>query len=162
MKIRLAHPDDWEALWQIIAPVFRAGRTYYFPTDITEAEARAAWLEAPLATYLAEEEGAILGTYFLRANHPGLGSHVCNCGYIVSEKARGRGVASLLCEHSQREGIARGFLAMQFNYVVSTNHTAVRLWKKHGYAIIGTIPGGFRHAELGFVDAYIMHKPLLG
>ncbi|GFE62877.1 N-acetyltransferase family protein [Geobacter sp. AOG2] len=152
---------DWPLVWDIIAPVFRAGETYSYAPDITEAEARRLWVEVPAATYVAkDEDGAVLGTYFLKPNQPGLGSHVCNCGYIVGDNARGKGVATLMCEHSQQEGTRLGFRAMQFNFVVSTNEGAVRLWQKLGFAIVGTIPGAFRHAKLGFVDAFVMYKLL--
>jgi ribosomal protein S18 acetylase RimI-like enzyme len=158
--IRPYRTADWPLVWAMLEPVFRAGMTYAYPRDITEVEAKRAWIEIPEATFVFEEEGEIKGTYYLKPNHPGPGSHIANCGYIVSEQARGRGIASTLCEHSQREAQSRGFLGMQFNFVVSTNHTAVRLWKKLGFAIIGTIPFGYQHAELGLVDAYTLFKDL--
>ena len=108
----------------------------------------------------AAASGAALGTYYIKPNQPGAGSHVCNCGYIVGEEVRGRGVATLMCEHSQREAIRRGFRAMQFNLVVSTNESAVRLWQKLGYDIVGTLPGAFKLPRQGFVDAYVMYKQL--
>ncbi|MFT4176791.1 MAG: GNAT family N-acetyltransferase [Luteolibacter sp.] len=145
----------------MIEPVFRGGTTYAYAPDITEEEAHKVWVELPLATFVMEEEGEILGTYYLKPNQPGLGNHVCNCGYLVSGFARGRGIASRMCEHSQIEAVARGFRGMQFNLVVSTNTTAIRLWQKLGFETIGTIPGGFRHAELGEVDAHIMYKRLV-
>jgi ribosomal protein S18 acetylase RimI-like enzyme len=137
------------------------GDTYAFPIDISEMEARGIWIEAPAATFVAQEDnGAIVGTYYIKPNQPGAGSHVCNCGYIVNERARGRGVATVMCEHSQREAVRRGFRAMQFNFVVSTNEGAVRLWQKLGYDIVGTLPGAFRHPTQGFVDAFVMYKQL--
>ena len=152
---------DWPAIWRIIEPVFRAGETYAFSPEISEAEAYQLWIEAPTATYVAKDEtGAVLGTYFIKPNQPGLGSHVCNCGYIVGEIARGQGVASLMCEHSQDEARRMGFRAMQFNLVVSTNDGAVRLWQKLGFEIVGTLAGAFNHSRLGFVDAFIMYKQL--
>jgi len=102
----------------------------------------------------------VLGTYVIRPNQPGQGSHVSNCGYVVSDAARGMGVASALCEHSQQEALRMGFRAMQFNFVVSTNEGAVRLWRKMGFEIVGTLPGAFRHPRHGFVDAYVMFKQL--
>lgn len=158
--IRLFEPKDWEQIWLFMEPVFRAGKTYAYSPQISESEAYDVWVNQPLATFVSEEEGEIFGTYFIKPNQPGLGSHVCNCGYIVSNQARGRGIASRMCDHSQAEAISRGFLAMQFNLVVSTNDTAVQLWKKHGFAIIGTLPGAFRDLQQGFVDAFVMFKPL--
>jgi len=158
--IRLFEEKDWEAVWRMMEPVFRAGKTYAVRRDISEAEARAAWIDKPLATFVVEDEGEVVGTYYLKPNQEGPGGHVCNCGYIVSDRSRGRGVASRMCEHSQSEAAARGFLGMQFNLVVSTNETAVRLWKKHGFSIVGTMPGAFLHPEHGHVDAHVMYKAL--
>lgn len=105
--------------------------------------------------------GAVIGTYFLKPNQPGLGSHVCNCGYVVAAQARGRGVAAAMCEHSQDQARALGFRAMQFNFVVATNESAVRLWQRQGFAVVGRLPGAFRHQKLGFVDALVMYKQLV-
>ena len=152
---------DWAAAWQIIEPVFRAGETYAFAPDITEAEAHKVWVEIPAATFIAEDEqNRILGTYYIKPNQPALGAHVCNCGYIVAEHARNRGIASEMCKHSQIEAVARGFRAMQYNLVVATNQAAVSLWQKHGFEVIGTLRNAFRHQRLGFVDALVMYKQL--
>jgi len=162
MIIRLLEDRDWIATWRIIEPVFRAGETYPYSPDITENEAHGVWVEIPSATFVAIDESEdIVGTYYIKANQPGIGAHVCNCGYIVSEDARGKGVASEMCKHSQHEAVDRGFRAMQYNLVVATNQGAVRLWKKHGFEVIGTLPGAFRHQQLGYVDAYVMYKTLI-
>lgn len=153
--------EDWPQVWALLEPTFRAGDTYTFAPDISEAEARHAWLALPEATFVATDaQGRIAGTYFLKPNQPGHGSHVCNCGYVVGEHARGLGVASALCGHSQREAVARGYRAMQFNFVVSTNEVAVRLWQKLGFAIVGRLPRAFRHPQRGLVDAFVMYKEL--
>jgi ribosomal protein S18 acetylase RimI-like enzyme len=161
IHIRPFEERDWEATWKVIEPVFRAGDTYAFSPAISEKEARQIWVKAPAVTFVAvNDKDDILGTYFLKPNQPALGAHVCNCGYIVAENARGQGIASKMCEHSQQEAISRGFRAMQYNLVVSTNAGAVRLWKKHGFEVIGTLPKAFRHLQLGFVDAHVMYKQL--
>jgi len=161
INIRPFKQNDWEAVWQIIEPVFRAGETYAFSPDISEDEVHNAWIEIPAETFVAvDEKKAIAGTYYIKKNQPGSGSHICNCGYIVAEKARGKGIASAMCEHSQREAISRGFRAMQYNLVVSSNEGAVRLWKKLGFEVVGTIPEAFHHPRLGYVDAYVMYKRL--
>lgn len=158
--IRLFQDSDWCTTWAILEPVIRAGKTYAFRPDMTESEARRVWTEIPTATFVAKDESGIIGTYYLKPNHSGPGSHICNCGYVVAETARGKGIASTMCEHSQREAVARGFLAMQFNLVVSTNEGAVRLWKKHGFTIVGTLPKAFRDPDKGLVDAFVMLKAL--
>jgi len=162
MLIRHYSREDWDRVWTILEPVFRAGETYAFLRDISSADAQAAWTTAPKEVFVAVDEstGDFLGTYYLRPNFEGAASHICNCGYVVSENARGRGVAARMCEHSQAEAVARGYRAMQFNLVVSTNQSAVHLWKKMGFAIIGTVPEAFRHPRLGFVDAHVMYKRL--
>ena len=161
IKIRTFDEGDWPAIWRIIEPVFRAGETYAFSPDITENEAHKVWIEQPSATYIAVDENfEILGTYFIKPNQPELGAHVCNCGYIVAENARGQGLASEMCRHSQREAISLGFRSMQYNIVVSSNESAVRLWKRNGFEIVGTLPKAFHQMRLGFVDAFVMYKQL--
>jgi L-amino acid N-acyltransferase YncA len=164
MLIRPYTSDDWSAVWSILKPVVREGETYAFPRDMTEAAARVAWTADPKVTFVAEESdsGQIVGTYYLKPNYSGPGAHVSNCGYVVSSQSRGRGVASAMCEHSQEEARRRGFRAMQYNLVASSNKGAVRLWEKLGFAIVGTLPGAFAHPTLGFVDAHVMFKTLAG
>ena len=141
--------------------MFRAGETDVVSPDITEDQARSYWMDSPLATFVAlDDDLTVLGTYYLKPNQAGGGGHVCNCGFAVGERARGRGIAAHMCEHAQSEAVNRGFSAMQFNFVVSTNETAVRLWKRHGFEVVGTLPGAFLHPRLGYVDAYVMFKRL--
>ncbi len=158
--IRPARPGDEAALWSILEPTIRAGETYALSRDMTEADALAYWLGADRTTFVAEEEGRILGTYYLRTNQPGGGSHVCNCGYMTHMAAVGRGVARRMCEHSLEQARSEGYRAMQFNFVVSTNERAVRLWQSLGFAIVGRLPFAFHHPSLGDVDALVMFQPL--
>ena len=162
LTIRAYQEKDWASVWDIIKPVFRAGETYAFSPDISEQDAHKAWIEIPEITYVAVgEDSHLLGTYYLKPNQPGLGAHVCNCGYIVSEKARGRGIATEMCEHSQAEAVTRGYRGMQYNLVVASNVSAVKLWQKLGFEIIGTLPGAFLHPRQGYVDAHVMFKKLV-
>ena len=159
--IREATASDWPSIWQVLEPVFRAGETYSFARDITSDEAQQAWMVVPARTFVCERTtGQVVGTYYLKANQPGQGNHVANCGYVVSPEARGLGVASAMCLHSQSTAQALGFRSMQFNFVVATNEQAVRLWQHHGFAIVGTLPQAFRHPTRGYVDALVMHKHL--
>ena len=163
VDIRLISEADWPAVWEIMEPVIRAGDTYPYALDMTVNGARQMWIEVPAATYVAEDEqGNILGTYYIKPNQPTLGAHVANCGYMVAERSRGMGIATQMCEHSQDEAVKMGYRAMQYNLVVKTNEPSVHLWQKMGFAIVGTLPGAFRHAEHGFVDAYIMYKEMTG
>jgi len=158
--IRLATVADWPGVWMILQEAFATGDTCPYPPDITETDARNVWTVAPDATFVAVEDGALLGTYYLKTNQPGLGSHICNAGYIMSKAARRRGMGRILCAHSMEEARRRGFRSMQFNLVVSTNEHAVALWKNMGFAVVGTIPGGFKHRDHGYVDALIMFQDL--
>ena len=158
LNIRKAEPSDYEAVWQIFHEVISLGETYSFSPDTDREEALDIWVKTPTAAYVAELDGEIVGTYFIKPNQPALGSHVCNCGYMVTANARNRGVARAMCMHSQEEALSLGFRAMQFNFVVSTNEGAIRLWQSLGFDIIGTVPKAFNHTKLGLVDAHVMYK----
>ncbi|MES9976448.1 N-acetyltransferase family protein [Candidatus Thiodiazotropha sp. LNASS1] len=161
MDIREYRESDWNQVWTIIEKVFRAGETYAFSPEISELEARNVWIEMPKKTYVAiADDDEILGTYYIKPNQPDLGSHVCNCGYIVSESARGKGVASRLCKHSQQVAVELGFRAMQYNLVVSTNEGAIRLWIKLGFEVVGILPNAYKSKSAGYVDALVMYKEL--
>ena len=160
-RIREYRASDWPGVWAILRDTIRAGETYTFSPQSTEEEIRKAWIETPARAYVAcDTDDRILGTYFIKANQPGLGSHVCNCGYVVSAEAQGQGVAARMCEHSQAEAIAMGFRAMQFNFVVATNTRAIALWERLGFSVVGRLPGVFNHQKLGYVDALVMFKRL--
>lgn len=158
MKIRAANPGDFDQIWPIFHEIVSAGQTYAFEPEMTKAQAYDLWMESPNGTFVVEVAGQILGTYFIKTNFSGPGSHVCNCGYMVSGQARGKGLATAMCEHSQQVAVEMGFKAMQFNQVVETNIGAVRLWQSLGFEIVGTIPKAFLHPEHGYVGAHVMYK----
>ena len=160
MEIRPAKPADSDAIWRILEPVIRAGDTYTLPSDMARAEALEYWNSPGHAVFVAEENGEIFGTYYLRANQKGGGAHVANCGYMTAPWASGRGVARQMCQHSLELAKSRGFRAMQFNFVVSSNERAVRLWQSMGFETVGRLPGAFLHPAWGFVDALVMYRPL--
>ena len=160
MQVRGASTADTPAIAEIILPIIREGTTYAVDPDMSEAEALAYWLGPDKETFVAEENGAILGTYYMRPNQAGGGRHVCNCGYMTRAAATGRGVARSMCEHSLAHARSRGYRAMQFNFVVSTNERAVRLWQSLGFEIVGRLPGAFRHPAHGYVDALVMYQAL--
>lgn len=152
--------SDFKAFWPIFSDIVAAQETYNFAADVNECDAFNLWCVGVSNSYVFEQDGQILGSYYIKANALGPGDHVCNCGYMVAKQARGQGIAQRMCEHSQLEAIKQGFKAMQFNSVVSTNTTAILLWQKLGYKIIGTLPKAYRHKKLGFVDSLIMYKEL--
>ena len=158
ITIRPYQPSDWPAVWAIVEPVFRTGETYAFSPDIAEDDSRRVWVETPQKTYVAvADSGGIVGTYYIKPNQPALGAHVCNCGYIVAAGERGKGIASTMCAHSQRQAVKLGFKSMQYNLVVATNVIAISIWKRNGFEIVGTLPEAFRHPRLGLVDAHVMY-----
>ncbi|SES27355.1 GNAT family N-acetyltransferase [Halopseudomonas bauzanensis] len=158
MNIREATKDDFDSIWPIFHEVAAAGDTYAYPRDTTREQAFVLWMDYPRKTFVCEEDGQILGTYYIKTNQAGPGDHVCNCGYMVSSAARGRGLASAMCEHSQEVAVQLGYQAMQFNFVASSNEGAVRLWNKLGFATVGRLPKAFNHPSLGYVDALVMYK----
>jgi L-amino acid N-acyltransferase YncA len=147
-----------EAIWEIFQQVIAAGDTYVFEQETSREDALQYWFSDHHRTFVLIEDGRVVGTYILKENQPGRGSHVANASYMASSDARGKGVGSLMCRHSLEEAKRLGFTAMQFNMVVSTNEAAISLWKKHGFRIVGTLPKVFRHATHGLVDAYVMHR----
>jgi ribosomal protein S18 acetylase RimI-like enzyme len=160
LTIRHASEADGDAIWAILEPILRAGETYTLPTGWTREEALAYWFAADHETFVAEDDGLVVGTYYLHANQRGNGAHVANCGYATAASSSGRGVATAMCTHSLHRAAERGFKAMQFNFVVSSNERAVALWRRLGFSIVGTIPQAFDHPRLGLVDAYVMHRHL--
>ena len=160
LLIRRATAADAAAVWRIIGPTIRAGETYALPQDLSQRAALDYWLGADRETFVAVADGEVLGTHYIRPNQLGRGAHVCNCGYMTAADAAGRGVARAMCAHSLEHGRAAGFRAMQFNFVVSSNERAVRLWRSMGFEIVGRLPEAFEHPSLGYVDALVMHRPL--
>lgn len=158
MTIRPADAADFESMWPIFRDVIAGEDTYVFARDTSRAEARAYWFGPGARTFVAEDEGRVVGMYKIVANQRDLGSHVANASFMVAPASAGRGIGHRMGQHALREARRLGFLAMQFNFVVSTNTAAVALWKKLGFEIVGTLPKAFRHAALGDVDAYVMYR----
>jgi len=160
VTIREASHTDRDAVWSIFNAVVADGDTYAFDPDTSREEALAYWFQPGAHTYVAEDAGRIVGTYVLKANQVGLGSHVANAGFMVAAESRGAGVGRAMGAHCLAEARRLGFRAMQFNFVVSTNQTAIRLWERLGFRVVGTLPGAFRHRTQGFVDAVVMFRSL--
>lgn len=160
MEIRAARPDDAPAIWEIIATPIRSGEVFALPRDMSEADALAYWCGPDRETFVAQDGARLLGTYHIRANQAGGGAHVANAGYATAADAAGRGVARAMCLDSLERARARGFRAMQFNFVVGSNVRAVRLWESCGFDVVGRLPGAFDHPMLGAVDALVMFREL--
>lgn len=160
MAIRLATDGDRDAIWGILGPMIRAGETYPLPRDTNREEAFAFWFSPEKEVFVWEENGEVLGTYFLKANQQGGGGHVANCGYVTSIAAQGRGIARAMCLHSLERAKERGFRGMQFSFVVSSNTRAVKLWSSLGFETVGRLPQAFQHPTMGFVDALVMFQQI--
>ncbi|QQR97351.1 MAG: GNAT family N-acetyltransferase [Sphingobacteriales bacterium] len=161
MKIRKANiQTDFEEIWNIFRNVISTGDTYVFDPNTSKESLYKHWFADYMDTFVAVDDDKILGTYIIKPNQIDLGSHIANCSYMVNPMYHGHGTGKLLCEHSIQYARSKGYLGIQFNIVVSTNISAVKLWQKYGFEIIGTTPKGFKHKELGFVDTYIMFKDL--
>jgi ribosomal protein S18 acetylase RimI-like enzyme len=160
VNIRAATAADNDAIWTILEPIIRAGETYALPRDWSRDATLAFWHADGHDVFVAEDGGAIVGTYFVCANHLGGGAHVANAGYATATNAQGKGVARAMCEHSIEYARGRGFRAMQFNFVIASNTRAVALWQRMGFVIVGTLPGVFAHPTLGDVDAFVMYRRL--
>ncbi len=162
MEIRRAAESDFDAMWPIFREVIASGDTYVFSPDTPRDDAFAYWFGPGVASYVTLAEGRIVGMYKIVQNQRDLGSHVANASFMVAPSCRGRGVGRRMGLHALSEAGRNGFLGMQFNFVVSTNASAVALWQSLGFAIVGTLPNVFRHAALGYVDVYVMYRSLEG
>ena len=160
MQIRPYEPRDAGGVTAMLMPVFRAGDTYAIDPDISATQALAYWTGPERRVFVAEEDGALLSTYYIVRNQKGGGSHVCNCGYVTAAEAQGRGVARAMLAHSLEAAPRLGFKAMQYNFVVATNTRAVETWKRAGFEVVGRLPGAFRHPVQGEVDALVMYRRL--
>lgn len=158
MHIRLATERDKEQVWKIIKEVIKWGDTYVFNPDSSKEKMLAYWFNPDKHTYVAEEDGNLVGTFYIRDNQPDLGAHIANAGYMVAPDARGKGIGKLMGEYSIEEAKRLGYQAMQFNIVVKSNKIALKLWQGLGFRIIGEIPEAFRHARSGLTNAYIMYR----
>jgi ribosomal protein S18 acetylase RimI-like enzyme len=160
LRIRLAIDSDHDVIWGIFQTTIAAGDAFVYDANTSREQALAYWCATDAATFVAEMDAKVIGSYVLRANQPGLGNHVANAGFMVAPGARGLGVGRAMGEHCLNEARQRGYRAMQFNFVVSTNESAVHLWRQLGFNIVGTLPGVFRQAQKGVVDAYVMFRSL--
>lgn len=160
VTLRRYTSQDAGDLWRLLQPAFRAGDTYTVDPEISEDAAIAFWCSEGKSVFLAETD-RVVGTYYIKPNQGGGGSHICNCGFVTDPEARGQGVATGMLDHALMEARTQGYRAMQFNFVVATNTGAIRLWERAGFATVGRLPQAFRHPTAGYVDALIMFKSLL-
>jgi ribosomal protein S18 acetylase RimI-like enzyme len=156
--VRTSSPEDFQQVWPFFKEIVSDGDTYSFPMDCTYELGKSLWYPENGHTYLAKSGEDVVGSFYLKPNQPGLGSHVANAGYMVNPKMHGKGIGRLMAEFSLNETRQLGYQAMQFNLVVSTNKNAIKLWEALGFKIIGTSPQSFRYKDSELVDAFIMHR----
>lgn len=160
LNILNATEIDFDEIWNIFQPILKKSGTYVYSPETTKNEAYSIWFDKTYDTYIAKVGDEVAGAYVIRPGHRDLGSHICNAAFIVADKFRGNGYGKTLGEHAINQAKKLGYKAMQFNYVVSSNHVAIDLWKKLGFAIVGTIPAAYNHPEKGYIDIHIMHRKI--
>ncbi|MER7418413.1 GNAT family N-acetyltransferase [Micromonospora peucetia] len=159
MRIREFHEPDWAEVWPIVEEVVRAQVTFPYDPELTAEQAYDMWVEAaPGRTVVAVDGDVVLGTAKMGTNRPGPGAHVATASFMVARAARGRGVGTALCRHAVDWARERGYAGMQFNAVVETNTSAVELYRREGFDVVGTVPGAFRHPALGRVGLHVMYR----
>lgn len=160
MRVREFREADWAELWPIIREVARAGETFTYDPAMTSEEAYATWVWGAAGnTVVAVDGERLLGSAKMGPNRDGPGSHVSTASFVVSAEARGRGIGRHLCEHALNWARESGYAGMQFNAVVESNRSAVALYERLGFSVIGTVPGAFQHPTLGRVGLHIMYCP---
>jgi len=160
IEIRQQHSEDWDSLWLIFQDIIKEGTSYAYDAITTREQFVESWMGRGGEQWVACNDGQLLGAYTLRENQPGRGSHIATASYIVAASARGQRVGTQLGEHSIQRATELRYTGIQFNFVVSTNTAAVKLWLRLGFAIVGTLPSAFRHSRLENVDCYVMFKKL--
>ena len=157
--IDTAKAEDFAQIKDIFFHVIDEGETYSYETDeLSDEWVRKYWLDDCVTTLVAREDGVVAGVAAIRYNRTGRADHVANASFIVHHEHRGHGIGKALGKAAIAAATDKGFKAMQYNYVVSTNSTAVALWQSLGFQIVGTLPKGFQHAKHGLVDVYVMHR----
>ena len=160
LSFRKVIDSDRKQIVDIFTSIVRKGGTYVFHQDSQQLHLEDYWFHASHTVYTAILNHKIVGSFWLCSNYPDHGSHIANAAYIVSPDQAGRGIGLKMAEYSLEEAKRLGFEGIQFNYVLRNNATAVRLWEKIGFSIIGTIPNGYKNVKSEYSDVYIMFKAL--
>ncbi len=159
MEVRAIDDADWPQVWAIVREIVRAQETFPYDPGITEDQARHLWVEtAPGTTVVAVDGGQVVGTAKMGPNRAGPGAHVSTASFMVAAAERGRGVGTALLRSAVDWAVGRGFAAMQFNAVVESNRSAVDLYRRHGFDVVGTVPRSFAHPVLGRVGLHVMYR----
>lgn len=158
---RPATGADWPLIWPFWHRIVAAADTYCYDPAMGSDDGRLLWFGTPPdQVWLVAAGETVLGSYRLGPNKAGPGAHIGSASYMVDDVARGRGVGRAMVLHSLDQARAAGYRGIQFNAVAASNEYAVRLYLELGFTVIGTVPGGFAHPRLGFVDLLILFHEL--
>lgn len=158
IEISPADSADFEEIWALFHTMVKQGDTYVYAPNTSRTEAYTLWMTEPEQTFVALDDDDLVGTYILKKNQPGLGSHVASAEFIIAPALRHHGVGKLLCQHAIEQARTAGYKAMQFNFIVSSDEKTIRMWQSLGFNIVGTVPQAFHHQSLGYIDAHIMYQ----
>jgi RimJ/RimL family protein N-acetyltransferase len=161
IEIKEVSPTQFEEIWPIFQEVALSGETYPYLPNITKEEAKAQWFATNAHVFIAYDEGKPIATRYIVPNKTGLGSHVCNMGVMIDKSYRGKGLGYTMLEFGIDKAKELGYRAIQLNLVVSTNAASIKLCKKYGFEIIGTLPEAFFYKQQKYIDAFVMYKKLV-
>ena len=86
---RASEDRDWPGIWKVFCEVISHGDTYSYPPDMSEDQAKDAWIRKGCRAYVVKDRDEVVGTLTICTNTPGLGDHVANAGYMVHKDYRG-------------------------------------------------------------------------
>jgi len=131
--------DQLEPLFVLFGEVVASGDGYPHSPPLTRTAFEETWVRPVTLVVAAEQDGGLVGAYYLKPNSPGRASHIANAGYVVDAAHRGGGVGELLVGDSIWRAPLVGFDAIQFNLVFASN-PARRLYERLGWVEIGRVP----------------------
>lgn len=157
-KLQTYKSNDEDELFAIFKEVVDTG--CQFPYESSSKDEFHAQFFAPTSqVYVCRSsQGHVIGGFYLRPNYSGRSGHIANAAYMIKSTHRGLGIGTLLIKASLQIAKSLGFLAMQFNMVLSQNTNAIKLYEKLGFEIIGTIPNAIRNSDKSFQDGHTMYR----
>ena len=158
-EVRLYKSEDIASMTAIWNDITEEGISFPGDTVLTRQQA-AEMFAAQSATGCAVQEGEIAGLYILHPNNAGRCAHIANASYGVERKFRGKGIGEALVRHSIATAREMGFLGLQFNAVVETNRSAIKLYEKLGFTRVGRIKNGYHLKDGRYVDLLIFFLEL--
>lgn len=153
VRIRRARASDLEGMLDAYELVAAEGRYIAGELPVDRAKRRARWLEglgdASAASFVAEVEGAIVGTAGVTGTGPS------ELGMLVVPAWRGRGVGSALLRASIAWAREAGSHKISLQ-VWPHNAAAINLYRKYGFVEEGYLHRHWRRRNGELWDAVIM------